>query len=129
VKGHGEKLTRKQEKAIAALLLKPTIADAAKEAGIGETTLWRWLQLEEFQNAFKDAKRKTVEQAIAQLVQVSSEAVKTLSDIMQDKTAPASARVSAAKAVLEMTFRADEREQLIERIEELEKLVNKGGAA
>jgi len=44
LKGHGEKLSRKQEQAIAALLTCPTIEQAAKAAGVGETTLWRWLQ-------------------------------------------------------------------------------------
>ena len=37
--GHGEKLTRKQEAAIAALLLQPTITAAAAAVGIGEATL------------------------------------------------------------------------------------------
>jgi hypothetical protein len=44
VKGHGEKFGRKKEQAIAALLSNPTIEEAAKAAGIGSVTLWRWLQ-------------------------------------------------------------------------------------
>jgi hypothetical protein len=42
--GHGQKLSRKKESAIAALISLPTIGDAAKLVGIGEKTLFRWLQ-------------------------------------------------------------------------------------
>jgi len=42
--GHGEKLTRKQDAAIGALLSKPTITGAAGAVGVGEATLRRWLK-------------------------------------------------------------------------------------
>lgn len=38
--GHGEKLSRKQEQAITALLVAPSIIEAATQAGIGEHTLY-----------------------------------------------------------------------------------------
>jgi hypothetical protein len=47
-------------------------------------------------------------------------AVETLEAIMQDSEAPASARVSAAKAVLEMAIKAVELEDLEARITALE---------
>ena len=39
IKGHGEKLTRKRDTAIVALLVAPTIAAAAQQAGIAEGML------------------------------------------------------------------------------------------
>src|SRR5215813_95705 len=99
--GHGEKLNRKQEQAIAALLSYPTIGEAARATGISESTLLRWLQQEEFQTHYRDARREAIGQAIANLQKASSEAVKTLQDVMKDTTAPAPARVSAAKIVLD----------------------------
>jgi len=39
--GHGQKITRKQEALIAALLTESTYAAAAVKAGIGQTTLYR----------------------------------------------------------------------------------------
>jgi hypothetical protein len=39
MRGPGEKLTRKEEVAIAALLIAPTIADAAHPANISQPTL------------------------------------------------------------------------------------------
>ena len=46
--GHGEKLGRKQEEAIAALLSQRNIEEAARAAGVGTRTLIRWLKLPEF---------------------------------------------------------------------------------
>ena len=40
-RGHGDKLERKTEAAIVALLAHPTMPEAAKAAGVSETTLWR----------------------------------------------------------------------------------------
>ena len=47
MKGHGEKLTRKMDAAIVALLTHATIPAAARNCGVAEVTLWRWLQLPE----------------------------------------------------------------------------------
>ncbi len=47
-RGHGDKLERKTEAAIVALLAHPTMPEAAKAAGVSETTLWRWLQRDDF---------------------------------------------------------------------------------
>jgi hypothetical protein len=124
VKGHGEKLTRKQEQAIAALLVHPTLGEAAQAVGIGEVTLWRWLQREDFQAQFRDARRQAVSHAIARLQQVSTEAVDTLQAVMKDAEAPAPAKVSAAKGVLDLALRAIQLEDLEARVKALESQYN-----
>jgi hypothetical protein len=128
MKGHGEKLSRKEELAIAALLSAPTVAEAAHTAGISEPTLWRWLQREDFQAAYRQARQEVVQQAIAHLQQVSGEAVETLHSVMQDADKPASARVTAARAVLDLALRATELEELAARVAALEATVKQGGA-
>src|SRR4029453_10696766 len=105
MKGHGEKLSRKQEALISALLTAPRLADAAQTAGIGEVTAWRWLKDATFQTAYRAARRAVVQHAITQVQQATGEAVETLRSVMQDAEAPASARVSAAKAVLETAIK------------------------
>jgi hypothetical protein len=120
MRGPGEKLTRKQEVAIAALLTAPTIADAAHAANISQPTLWRWLQREAFQATYRQARREAVSQAMAYLQQVAGEAVDTLRAVMQDSQKPASARVSAARAVLELAIRGIELEDLEARLQVLE---------
>lgn len=121
--GHGEKLSRKKEKAIAALLSQPSIPMAAKEAGIGESTLWRWLQLEDFNSEYRKARREVVTHAITKLQKGMSDAVQTLQEVMMDNEAPASARVSAAKTMLDMGIKGMETEDLEERISKLEKII------
>jgi 23S rRNA pseudoU1915 N3-methylase RlmH len=116
-------LTQKQEKAIIALLTEPTIKQAALTAGIGETTLFRWLQEEEFDQAYKKARRQALSQTISRLQQASTSAVVTLQTIMEDENATSSSRVSAAKTVLEMSFKAFETEELAAQIEELQQRI------
>jgi len=120
MKGHGEKLSRKQEALISALLTAPRLADAAQTAGIGEVTAWRWLKQEAFQTAYREARRAVVQYAIVQVQHATGTAVQTLLAVMQDANAPASAKVSAAKTILETAVKAVELEDLEVRIAALE---------
>jgi phage terminase small subunit len=113
-------LTRRQEAFIAILLNSPTILQAARTAGIAEVTARRWLKEPSFQEAYRTARRHVVQHAVARVQQATCMAVETLEAIMQDSEAPASARVSAAKAVLEMAIKAVELEDLEARITALE---------
>lgn len=123
--GHGEKLSRNQERAIAALLSNSSIPAAAQAINVGERTLWRWIQVEPFKTAYLDARREVVRQAIA-LVQVGmSEAVQALRDILTNVDAPASARVSAAKAMIDTGLKAVEIEDLEHRVSMLETQITK----
>ena len=125
MKGHGEKVTRNQERAIAALLVHPTMSQAATAAGVGEVTLWRWMQIPEFKEHYRLARRQAVSQAVGHLQQACSAAVVALTDVFQDVNCPASARVSAARTVLEMALKGVELEDLAVRVEELEQQVAK----
>jgi len=115
-----QKRARKQDQAIAALLEQPTISKAAKKAGVGERTLLRWLKLDDFQLAYRIARRALVSQAIAHLQQTTGEAVETLRLVMKDKSAPASAKVAAARIALDLAFKAIETEDVEQRLKALE---------
>lgn len=123
--GHGEKMGRKQEQAIAALLRLPTITAAADSLGIGETTLWRWLQQPAFEEAYRRARQAAVDQAISQLQQASGEAVETLRAVQTDPGAPPSSRVTAAKTVLEMALKIRESEEMESRLTALEETIKR----
>jgi hypothetical protein len=99
--GHGEKLSRNREWAIAALLANPPIPEACRAAGIGERTMYRWLADEGFGKAYRAARRKIVQQAITQIQASIATAVQTLEAIMKDEESPASSRVPAAKTIIE----------------------------
>jgi hypothetical protein len=74
MKGHGAKFGRKKEDAIIALLTQRNTEEAARAIGIGSATLLRWLQIPEFQAAFRAAKWAAYSQSIARLHQMSSAA-------------------------------------------------------
>jgi hypothetical protein len=101
MRGHGEKLSRRQDALISALLLAPTLAEAAQTAGISEATAWRWLKDKAFQDTYREARHEVVRQAVAQVQQACSIAVTTLTAVMQAPEAAASAKVAAARTVLE----------------------------
>jgi integrase len=124
IKGHGAKLGWRKEAAIIGLLLEPSFEKAAKRAGVSESTLWRWLRLPEFQEAYRSARRESVSQAIGALQRASSEAVEALRKIMKNTKAPATARVNAARSILEFAIKGMEIEDILARLEALE---NEGG--
>ncbi len=116
-----EKLTPKQERALVALLACGEIKEAAHVAGVNEATLWRWLQLPDFQTRYRAARRQLVETAIAQLQSDCTIAVRVLREVAEDQKAPASSRVTAAKTILEQSVAAVELMDLQGRLERLEK--------
>jgi DNA-binding MurR/RpiR family transcriptional regulator len=115
------KLTAKQEAALLALLAHGTIEAAYGAAGVSKATMWRFLQLPAFQTRYRAARRQLVETAIAQLQSDCTIAARVLREVAEDKAAPASSRVAAAKAILDISVNAVELTDLQERVEMLEK--------
>ena len=103
--GHTGKLTRLQEKAISALLQNSTIVNAAKATGIGESTIRRWKKDFAFAKALADAQRAVVADTVRMVQRSSGAALAALLTIMSNATASSTARVMAAKAVLEIAIR------------------------
>ena len=125
-KGHGEKLTRKAEQAIAALLEHPTIAEAAKASGVSERSLWRWLQRDDFQKRYKDAQRAVVDSAITKLQAATVRAVETLERNLS--CGNFFAENAAAQAILTHSFKAIEVRELQEQIDEIKMLLETRGS-
>ena len=115
-----ENLSAKQTRAIAALLQAPTLREAAESCGVPESTLFRWLNERAFKDAFDQARARLLENVLTRLQAVAGDAVSTLSDVMTDRNAGASARVSAARTVLEMALRAKAELEIEARIRALE---------
>jgi hypothetical protein len=122
--GHGQKLNRKQEAAIAALLTERTHIDAATKTGVSESTLHRWLRLSEFQTAYRRARRGIVEAAIGRLQQTAGKAVDAL-DRNLTCGQPGN-EIRAALGILDHAMKAVELLDVIERVEELERLIKQG---
>jgi len=118
--GHGSKLGRKQEDAIAALLSQRNIDEAASAAGVGTRTLLRWMKIPAFDAAFREARRQAYGQSISRLQQGSTAAATTLLKIMVDPNSPPSCRLRAADSVLSHAAKAIEIEDIEARLRELE---------
>ena len=120
--GHGQKLGRKQEAAIAALLSQRTLEDASHAAGVGTRTLFRWLEMPEFREAYLQARRQAFGQASARLQQATGAAVSVLLTLMLDANAPAATRARAAHSVLDLAAKSLELEDLEVRLQRLEQI-------
>ena len=118
--GHGAKFGRKKEEAIAALLTQRNVEEAARVAGIGTQTLYRWMKNPEFNAAYRRAKRDTFGQAYARLQQGAGAAAATMLRMMVDSSVPASTRLRAADCVFSHAQHALESEDILARIAALE---------
>ena len=116
--GHGEKLTRKQEQAIGALLSEQTLGGAAEKAGVSEVTIRRWLKLPEFLAAYREARREVVEKSVAQLQQSSWAASTTLVRLLGSSSD--SIRLRAAQTILDQSNKGLEMIDFEERLSALE---------
>jgi len=104
-RGHGAKFARKKEEAIAALVMQPTREAAAQVAGVSAKTLQRWLEIAEFREAYRKAQWDKFSQLTAQFQHVCAAARMTLRNVMIDKNAPVTSKISAA--VFTLNFAAN----------------------
>jgi hypothetical protein len=119
--GHGSRRATHEDRAVAALLTEPSIAAAAKAAGISESTLLRWMQDPTFRDRLRAARRSVVEDAVGRLQQAATLAVDALARNLACGT-PA-VEVSAAKGILDLTMKSLESDTA-ERLEAIERLLN-----
>jgi DNA-binding MurR/RpiR family transcriptional regulator len=120
VSGHGTKLKRKLDEAVAAMLTQRNIEEAARSVGVSTATLMRWQKLPEFQAAYREARRAAYGQAIARLQQGTTAAATTLLKTLIDPATPASVKVRAAEAIFNHAAKAIEIEDIEARVTALE---------
>jgi hypothetical protein len=108
------------------LLTCPTIAQAAKAAGVSEATAGRWLKDSAFQGAYREVRRQALDRAIVMLEQGMLGAVAVLRTVMTAPDTPAATKVRAALGILETGLRAYELGEIEERIRALEAQQGRG---
>jgi hypothetical protein len=114
----GAKASRKREQAIAALLERPTISEAARAVGIGEKTLRRWLAEPEFKAAYQDIREQALRIAVGHLQGLLASAAEALERAMTCGTP--GVEVRAAGIVIQEAFKGVELLDLAERVAALE---------
>jgi hypothetical protein len=123
-RGTVSKNLNRQARALEALLTCDSTTEAATACGVPLRTLSRWpAEDQAFQNQYRAARRALVQHGIGQLQKATSDAVQTLRQVMRDTASPASARVAAARTVLELALKAVELEDIEQRLTQLERLL------
>ena len=115
----GVKVSR--EAAISALIANPHIKQAAAECGVAEKTLHRWLKEPEFAAQLAEAQREVSRRVTRGVIARAERAAEVLDEVMSDKETMPNARVSAAKCLLDTAFKAIETEDILTRLDELER--------
>jgi hypothetical protein len=113
-----DKLSAKQHKALTALMVSNTIADAAAAIGVNERTVYTWLDDPMFAGAYRAVLDEALSQARARLLQLSGTAVATLERNMT--CGKPAIEVSAANSILDKALKFKELEDLAERMAALE---------
>lgn len=119
--GTPQNLNAKQMRAISALLVTGNREQAAKDAGVSKTSIYRWFQDPAFVNALHVAERDALADVSRQLVSLSRLAADTLRDAMKDPDARLGERIRAAESVLNQLLKLREMIDLETRIADLER--------
>ena len=117
----GKKAPRKLDAFVAAMLAHRTVEAAAEAVGISHATAYRWLQHPDVIQRLAEARRDGMKAAMSRLQQAALGAVDCLCEVQSDGESE-SARVSAARTILEQALRTVELQNIEERIEKLEAL-------
>lgn len=112
--------TPRKEKALQALLVSRTRAEAAKAAGIGESTLREYMKDPEFSAAYKQAAAELLNSATMQLRQHLTAAIDRLGKIVTDDAEASPAQISAARTLLDFNLKFTELTDVLDRLTELE---------
>jgi hypothetical protein len=118
-------LSVRQQRALSALMGQASIAQAAVAAKVGQRTLYRWLREDDtFRSEFQKLKQEITADGLLQLQKAVTGAVSCLVEVMTDVIdSPPSARVAAAREILQQALPLMEAEMLEQRILELEQKV------
>ena len=114
-------MTHKQTQALAALLTQPTKEKAARAAGIGLTTLKRYLADPEFQEEYQRAISSLVEDAATAAKQSLNPALSCLREIVTREDAADANKIAASRSLIEYGLKLIETFDIMRKIDELER--------
>lgn len=103
------------------ILTTSTFDEASKKSGVSVATIGRYRKDAEFQKVLNSIKEQLFNESMQKAQGYCLESLEVLKVIMNDNSATDSARVSAARTILELGISANDKECIIEKIEELER--------
>jgi molybdenum-dependent DNA-binding transcriptional regulator ModE len=115
-------ITRRQRKAINAILTYPTLLQAAQASGIPYRTLWRWVnENDAFKKALQEAENQLFEEAMRRLLSMQAAAIDALQQVLTDPNSRQSDKLRAVEMALDHVLRLRSAIELEERLKLLEK--------
>ena len=123
-----KKLTPQQRKAIEALLITGNVAAAALEAGVGRSSLYRWMDDQTFIAALREAESEAIAGLSRSLAGLGDAAAGALRDALGPGN-KITVRLRASEIVISNLLRLRELVDLEARIQALEKMQDEVDAA
>lgn len=121
-----KRISKAEEQAlVTALAFGATVENAARKAGIGERTAYRRLSDPDFRARVDQARQEAVLRTAGMLTGAASGSVKTLVDLQQDVSVPASVRRGAARDILEIGVKYRDCAEMERRVAALEDRLSK----
>ena len=111
---------RKLDDFVLAVMSHPTLEAAAEALGITPRTVRRWIQEPEVRERLRGARKDVMNRSLVRLQQSTCEAVDCLVAVLKGESE--SARVAAARCILEQALRATELNDVQERLDQLERV-------
>ncbi len=119
----GPSLTQSQELALPALLTCPTVKAAARQCGVHERTIRRWLHDDEhFQKTLRQFRNEALSQASTHLQQGATHAVGAMYELIGSDGLIETGRANLIRTALDFAFRSGAYGDLADRIADLEKV-------
>lgn len=115
-----EELTQVQAEACVVMVASKSLAEASRTLGCAPSTLYRMRAKPAVQRELQRLRRAALSAAAERLAQHVDDAVATLAEVMSDREAPAAARVSAAKTVIDRSRSTSNEADLLARLEAIE---------
>lgn len=113
-----EELPIRQRKAVLVLAATGNTTRAAKEAGVTQQTVYRWLEDPTFRNELRAAELQVLENLSRRLMDLTSKAITTLDGLLSDKNS--TTRLRAAQTIIEGALKLREIMSIEERVAKLE---------
>ena len=113
-------LSANQTAVIAALLESRTVADAATKTHTPARTIYRWLLDPSFQTALRTAEENVIDEAVRRLLGMQQQALSALQVVLVARDTPPSARVAAARTVLDAMLKLRDHRTFEERLAAIE---------
>ena len=120
-------LTQKQRDFLDAMLTSRTVEEATEKADITRNTAYRYLNNDEWQKEYRQKRNELTDTLTSHLLQLGTQAIETLESNMTPPHATPATKNTTAKTILDYIYSNHDREQIVERLEEIERVINEQG--